>query len=227
MSRTQKLKELVAASLILKTLNDNPYDRRFVGVQYLCKKDKHFAKAYSLIGPITYQVHEGGYAFMVHEIIEQMLCKKIGTVIYGRLVDMCGGSVTPESIDKLTDEQIMSIGTSNSKVKYIRSLTEEVISGRLVFSELESLSDADVMKRLMAIRGIVKWTAKMYLIFCLDRQDILPIEDVAFLQGYAWPYNTKKIDKASVEKNCKKWSPYSSIATRYMYRVLDGGYTKI
>ena len=143
-------------------------------IQYLCKKDKHFAKVYSLIGPITYQVHEGGYAFIVHEIIEQMLSVKVGTVIYGRLVDICGGSVTPESVGQLTDEQIRSIGTSSSKVKYLRSLTEEVTSGRLVFSELESLSDADVMKRLMTVRGIGKWTAKMYLIFCLDRQDILP-----------------------------------------------------
>lgn len=64
-------------------------------IQYLYKKDKHFAKAYSLIGPITYQVHEGGYAFMVHEIIEQMLSKKVDTVIYGRLVDICTADLLP------------------------------------------------------------------------------------------------------------------------------------
>lgn len=201
-------------------------DNTSESIQYLCKIDKHFARVYSLVGPITYQVHDGGYAFVVHEIIEQMLSKKVGTIIYNRLLDICSGNISPEVIESLTDDQIRSIGTSSKKVEYIRSLTDAVLSGRLVFESFGDLSDANVIKQLTSVKGIGKWTAKMYLIFCLDRLDVLPYEDVAFLQGYAWAYNTKKIDKASVAKTCKKWSPYASIASRYMYRALDGGYTK-
>lgn len=66
----------------------------------------------------------------------------------------------------------------------------------------------------------------MYLIFVLDRQDILPYEDVTFLQSYEWMYKTKDRSKESIAKRCKKWNPYSSIASRYLYHALDLGLTK-
>lgn len=88
------------------------------------------------------------------------------------------------------------------------------------------MNDADVMKNLTSLKGIGNWTAKMYLIFVLDRPDILPTEDVAFLQAYEWLYKTKDRSKESVEKRCKKWKPYSSVAARYLYRALDNGLTK-
>lgn len=68
--------------------------------------------------------------------------------------------------------------------------------------------------------------SKNVFAFVLDRQDILPIEDGAFLQSYKWLYKTDDISRTSIEKKCKKWKPYSSIATRYLYRALDIGMTK-
>ncbi len=66
----------------------------------------------------------------------------------------------------------------------------------------------------------------MYLIFVLNREDVLPYEDTAFLEGYSWVYKTAQIDRYSVIKRCKKWSPYESIAARYMYKAVDLGLTK-
>ena len=88
------------------------------------------------------------------------------------------------------------------------------------------MDDKQAIKELTKISGVGNWTAKMFLIFVLNRSDILPYEDVAFLQGYGWLYKTNDFSKASVEKKCKKWKPYSSIAARYMYKALDGGHTK-
>lgn len=82
-------------------------------IQYLCKKDKRLAKVISMVGPITYTIHEDGYAFLIHEIIEQMLSIKAGAKIYGRLVELCHGQITPETINSLSDEDIKSIGTSS------------------------------------------------------------------------------------------------------------------
>ena len=195
-------------------------------VQHLCKKDKRLAKVISQIGAITYEPHEDGYTFLIHEIIEQMLSIKAGAKIYGRLQDLCDGYITPEAISQLTDEQIRSTGTSNGKVSYIRSLTNAITSGQLNLSHLTKLSDTEVTKALTAIRGIGTWTAKMYLIFVLNRNDILPVEDVAFLQAYEWLYKTTNRSSATVMKKCKKWKPYSSIAARYLYRALDSGLTK-
>ena len=111
-------------------------------------------------------------------------------------------------------------------MKYIRGLTNAVESGDLDFKKLETMNDDEVINELTSLHGIGTWTAKMYLIFALNRQDVLPYEDVAFLQGYEWLYKTKDRSKAAVEKKCKKWKPYSSIAARYLYRALDSGLTK-
>lgn len=201
-------------------------NREHPAVQYLCKKDKRLAKVVDMVGEITYQPHKDGYAFLVHEIIEQMLSIKAGAKIYARLQELCGGEITAQSVAALSDEEIKSIGTANSKVTYIRNVTTAFISGELDLNALSTMSDEDVFKKLTQLKGIGSWTAKMYLIFVLDRKDILPIEDVAFLQSYKWMYKTEDVSKMSVMKKCKKWKPYSSIAARYLYRALDMGLTK-
>lgn len=202
-------------------------DETAPAIQHLCKKDKRLAKVIQMVGPITYEVEsKDPYTFLIHEIIEQMLSVKAGAKIYGRLKDLCNGEILPEKIVQLTNEQIKSIGTSNFKVSYIRSLTNKVISGELNLKTFEHLDDDEVYKKLLSLRGIGSWTAKMYLIFILDRQDILPYEDVAFLQSYEWMYKTKDRSMESITKRCKKWKPYSSTAARYLYRALDMGLTK-
>ena len=202
-------------------------DRGSPEIEYLCKKDKRLAKVISMVGPLTYKVHDDDpYDFLVHEIIEQMLSIKAAAKIYSRLSALCDEIICPNTINKLTDEQIRGTGISASKVSYIREMTNEIISGQLSLSSLQEMSDKDIIKRLTKIRGIGFWTAKMYLIFVLNRPDVLPLEDGAFLQSYRWLYNTDDVSKQSIEKKCHKWKPYSSIASRFMYRALDMGFTK-
>lgn len=195
-------------------------------IQHLCKKDKRLAKVISFIGPIRYQPYADGYAFLIHEIIEQMLSVKAGAKIYARLEDLCAGEITVSSINSLSDNQIQSIGTSAAKVSYIRTLTQAIVSGTLNLALLPELDDKEIIRTLTSVKGIGNWTAKMYLIFVLDRQDVLPTEDVAFLQAYEWLYKTTDRSSASIIKKCKKWKPYASIAARYLYRALDCGLTK-
>lgn len=196
-------------------------------IQYLCKKDKRLAKVISMIGPITYETHdEDPYKFLVHEIIEQMISIKAGSIIFSRLVNLCDGEITPSQLNKLTNEQIKSIGTASSKVSYLRSITNAALSGELDFNSLKEMNDSDVFKYLTSFKGIGKWTANMYLIFVLNRMDILPTNDAAFLQSYEWLYKTTDRSDISIRNKCKKWKPYSSIASRYLYRALDSGLTK-
>lgn len=202
-------------------------DMNTPSVQYLCRKDKRLAKIISMVGPISYVPHEQDpYSHMVHEIIEQMMSIKAGQKIYSRLENLCGGDVSPKVIRRLSYEELRSCGTSSAKVNCIQNLTNAVISGSIVFSEFKEMSDADIIKKLTSIKGIGPWTSKMYLIFILDRQDVLPYEDGAFLQAYRWLYKTDDVSVDSVEKRCKKWKPYSSVAARFMYRALDYGFTK-
>lgn len=201
-------------------------DSGSASIQHLCRKDKRFAKLFSMIGPISYTTYEDGYAFLVQEVIEQMISTRAAAKIYARLEALCGGSVTVERISALSDSQIRSIGSSGRKVQTIRCLTEAVRDGTLSLPALCPLPDEGVMADLMSLHGIGAWTAKMYLIFVLDRQDILPFEDGAFLQSYKWLYKTNDTSPKAVRAKCRKWKPYSSIAARYLYRALDCGLTK-
>lgn len=202
-------------------------DMNTSSVQYLCSKDKRLARVMSMVGSISYVPHkEDAYSFLIHEIIEQMLSVKAGQKIFNRLEQLCDGEISPDRICSLTDDEIRSTGTSNAKVEYIRNITDAIADGTIDFEKMACFPDEDVIKALTRIRGIGKWTAKMYLIFVLDRRDVLPFEDGAFLQVYRWMYKTQDSSEKAVAAKCKKWKPYSSIASRFCYRALDMGMTK-
>ena len=118
-------------------------------VQYLCSKDKRLARVIDMVGPINYIPHtEEPFSFLVHEIIEQMLSVKSGKIIYDRLAKLCNGDISPEQIRKLSDEQIRSIGTSNSKVNYIRNVTNTILNGDLDLSKLKELADTEITNEI-------------------------------------------------------------------------------
>ena len=204
------------------------YDMTSPEIVYLCKKDKRLAKVISMVGPISYEKREvsDAYSFLIHEVIEQMLSIKAGKKIFDRVVELCDGNLCPEVIALLSIDDLRSTGTSASKVRSIKSITAAVLAGDLVLEDLESMNNEEVTAKLTQIHGIGPWTAKMYLLFVLGRPDIFPYEDGAFLQSYRWMYKTEDCSPAAVKKRCQKWMPYSSLASRFLYRALDYGLVK-
>ena len=195
-------------------------------VKHLLKNDSTIARVISLVGPIEYIPYDDSYSFLVANIIAQMLSNKAGDTITNRLVELCNGQITVRNINNLTDDQIRNTGISNAKVSYIRNLTRAVVSGEIDFCALAKKNDSDIIQRLTKIKGIGSWTAKMYLIFVLDRKNVLPFEDGAFCAAYKWAYSTQDVSPKSIKKNTESWNPYCSIASRFLYRALDSGMTK-
>lgn len=195
-------------------------------VDYLAKKDPKLKHAFDLIGDLSYSLCDDPYSFLVETIASQMLSSKVADVICGRINNACNGALSPEAIAQFSVEDLRSFGLSNAKSRSILELTSAVMTGEFDLPALYDLSDDEVMKAITSIRGLGNWSAKMFLIFVLGRDDVLPFEDAAFLQAYSWLYKTDRLKKADVEKKCRKWKPYSSIAARYLYRLVDGGYTK-
>lgn len=111
-------------------------------------------------------------------------------------------------------------------MRCIRLLTDAIINESISLNAFHEYNDEDIIKELTSIKGIGQWTAKMFLIFVLNRNDVLPYEDVVFLQSYQRLYKTKVATKEAVEKKFNKWKPYASIGARYMYQALDTGLTK-
>ncbi len=201
-------------------------NKQHPAVQYLCSKDKRLAKLIDMVGEIEYRTQPDCFARLVRSIINQMLSNKAAHVIGGRVAALCGGSITPENLLKLDREQLRGAGLSYTKADNILGIAKAASDGSLDFSNFPNMTDEEVMKELTRLRGIGTWSAKMFLIFTLNRMDVLPYEDVAFLQTYAWLYKTKDLQPASIIKRCKKWKPYSSIAARYFYYALDTDFTK-
>ena len=195
-------------------------------IQHLKNVDDRLAKVIQTIGPISISLYSDGFSFLVHEIIEQMLSKRSGAIIYSRLQNLCDHQITPYSISILSEADLYSVGISRRKASYIKSLAEDVISSKIDLTLLPSMSDIDATKYLLNLHGVGSWTAKMYLIFVLGREDILPYEDGAFIQVFRWLYSTEDVSQSNIDSICKKWSPYSSIAARYFYKALDSGLTK-
>ncbi len=201
------------------TLNSSP-------IKHLCSVDKQLSKIIFHIGDLSYSLHKDSFSFLVHEIIEQMLSVQAGNKIYSRLLLKLNSNLTPESILSLSVEEIKSIGMSYKKANCIFDLASEIQNNKMSFDKLSNMSDEEVIRALTYIRGIGPWTSKMYLLFVLNRMDVLPYEDGAFIQSFKWLYKTSDISKDNIIKRCQKWSPYSSIASRYMYQALNMGMTK-
>lgn len=195
-------------------------------VQHLIKQDKKLALVINRIGDIEANSHNDPFSFIIGEIVGQMLSNKVADVIYDRLEHLCGGSINTNTLSAITVDDLRSIGLSRAKSEYILIFCDAVRTRTIVLEDLASLSDEEIMKRLMTVRGIGSWTAKMFLIFVLKREDVLPFEDGAFLQSFKWLYGKNEIRKEDVIKKANKWHPYCSIAARYLYRALDSGLTK-
>lgn len=195
-------------------------------IKHLISVDKKLASAINVIGNLEYSLYDDSFAFLVDTIIGQMLSNQVANVLSERMLNLCNGRVFPEAIKKLDILKIKSIGISQKKADYIYQLADKLLADTSFFNRLTHASDEKAIIELTSLHGIGNWSAKMYLIFVLNRQDILPFEDGAFLQAYRWLYQTELLSSKEVIQKCQIWKPYSSIAARYLYRVLDDGYVK-
>ena len=201
-----------------------------IAISHLKDADSRLAKVIDAIGHLDiydYNRSADSFVFLVGEIIGQMISSNVRKIIFSRLQVLCDGVITPQNVMKLGFEDLRSIGLSRSKTRFIQNLAKLVCENSIDFDRINTLPDEEVKAELLKIDGVGNWTAKMYLIFFLQREDILPYEDGAFLQAYRWLYHTENTKPSSIEKKCKKWKPYSSWGARYLYRALDSGLTKI
>jgi DNA-3-methyladenine glycosylase II len=195
-------------------------------IMHLRANDARLNKLISRYGELRYSLHNDSFAFLVETIIGQMLSSIAADAISERMHRLCDGNLSPMNVLGQKHNDLREIGLSNAKAQYIFALAEHILNRPTYFKSLEQLSDDEVINELTSLKGLGSWSAKMYLIFMLDRKDVLPYEDGAFLQAYKWLYSVNDISVSSIKKTCTCWSPWTSIASRYLYRALDSGYTK-
>lgn len=168
------------------------------------------------------QFREPTFETLVRSIVYQQLSGKVASVIFGRLVAAAGGKLTPASILKLRPARMRSVGLSAQKTAYIRDLARHTRNGHVVFEDLPALSDQQVIEQLTTVKGIGVWTAHMFLIFALQRPDVLPTGDLGIRSAIRKAYGLADLPKpAEIETLAKPWRPYCSVASWYLWRSLE------
>jgi DNA-3-methyladenine glycosylase II len=180
------------------------------------------------IGPLSTLARKRGrpadaYGTLVRSITGQQLSTKAAATIYGRLVDLYGGQTpTPEQILATDPEQLRAVGLSGAKAAYLRDLAEHIVDGELPVDKLAELPDEEVYERLIAVKGLGRWTVDMFLIFHLGRPDVLPVGDLGVRKAMQIEYGLDEMPKPSeMERIAEAWRPQRTLASLYLWESLD------
>lgn len=160
---------------------------------------------------------------LCREIVGQQLSGKSASAIFAKFLSLFPNSVpTPEYILALSDESLRSSGISWAKVSFVKDLSKKVSDGSLAIHKLHTLSEEEVIKQLISVKGIGQWTAEMFLIFALGKEDIFSHRDLGLRKGLQRVY---KLTSLPAEKECltitQKWSPYRSFGSLVLWRYLE------
>jgi len=191
---------------------------------YLRNIDPIMARSIERVGECTLTPNPNLFETLVDAIISQQISVKAADAIMGRLrktaLGDAGGLVTPESLLPLDADALRAAGLSPQKIRYIRDLTERVSSGQLDLAQLSELDDETVIAELVKVKGIGRWTAEMMLIFSFGRPDVLPVDDLGFLEGVrdAYGLETRPTPREMRERG-EIWRPYRTFATWYMWSI--------
>ncbi|MCM0649068.1 DNA-3-methyladenine glycosylase [Clostridium swellfunianum] len=187
-------------------------------INYLKKKDKRLAEAIDRIGRIEREVMPDLFTSLIRSIVAQQISSKAASTVWNRIMERFG-EVTPERLAKVSIEEIQQCGISTRKAGYIKGITEAVISRELNLEELFELPDDEVCKRLSSLNGIGVWTAEMLMIFSMQRPNIVSWGDLAIRRGMMMLYHHKELTKERFEKYRKRYSPYGSVASLYLWAI--------
>ena len=187
-------------------------------IDYLKKRDKILGKAIDEIGMIKREVIPDLFTALISNIIGQQISSKAASTIWNKMQEHFM-EITPEVIVKATNEEIQQCGISARKVDYIKGVAQAVVQGHLNLSELQTLPDNEVIKRLTSLKGVGIWTAEMMLIFSMQRPDVVSWGDLGIKRGMMKLYGLKELTREQFEEYRKRYSPYGSVASLYLWAM--------
>ncbi|MCL4382842.1 DNA-3-methyladenine glycosylase 2 family protein [Patescibacteria group bacterium] len=186
------------------------------------RKDKYLKPLIEKYGPCRIKPIKKSEYFidLVEAICSQQLSGKAARTIFERVKLKLGGEITPQKIKKVRASELRKCGLSNAKYTYVKDLAERVLSRKLKIKSLDKLSDDEVFNELVAVAGIGRWTADMFLMFSLARADIFPSGDLGIKNGIK-KITGKDMNQIQMVNFAKRWAPYRTVASWYLWRLLD------
>ena len=188
---------------------------------YLSGRDELLGAAIDRIGHIYRDVDCDLFSSVVHHIIGQQISTRAQVTIWQRLVDTVG-NVSADTICSLEQNELQKFGMTFRKAAYIKDFAERVKSKGFDLNALGKLPDAEIIRKLLTLKGIGVWTAEMIMIFCMQRPDVVSFWDLAIHRGMRMLYHHKNIDRKKFEKHTRRYSPYGTVASLYLWAVAGG-----
>lgn len=190
--------------------------------RHLASVDEDMRQLIALVGEVHVDIEADGFLSLARAIVDQQISMAAARTIWGRVEEFAGGEITPEKIMEAEVEALRACGLSGRKTEYLKDLSAHIISGKIDFDRLSEQPDDEIIAELTAVRGIGRWTAEMFLIFSLQRDDVFAVDDgglrraVCQLKGLP-----SDVPKQAIEAIAEIWSPYRTAASLFLWRYLN------
>ena len=195
-----------------------------VPIKYLSRADPRLGVVIKTVGKYSIKLRTDAFQSLVEAIIYQQLAGVAANVIYTRFMKYYNNMMPmPMDIVSTSDMELRSkVGLSTKKVIYLKDLATKIEEQKLKLDLLPTLSDEEVINQLIQVKGIGRWTAEMFLIFCLERKDVFPLKDLGIKKAIQrWYFNPEYPDEQSIIDLSNIWKPYRSIASWYLWKSLS------
>tara|TARA_B100000575_G_scaffold154428_1_gene123168 strand:+ start:740 stop:1366 length:627 start_codon:yes stop_codon:yes gene_type:complete len=190
--------------------------------KYLSAKDKIMKNLIEKYSDVTLTTRKNIFLSLCKSIIGQQISVAAANSVFLKFKKKCKNKITPKTIKSLTFSQLKSCGLSRQKVKGIKSLAEKMINKEFKPILIKTMTDDEAIEYLSELRQIGRWSAEMILLFTYNRSNIWPLQDIGLLRAISNNYNKKYLPPNNfLEKLRKKFSPYCSVATWYLWRSID------
>ena len=189
--------------------------------KHLARKDRMLKKLIAQHPGVVLQSRGDPFTTLARSVVGQQISVKAAQSVWNRF-EALTECMTPDNVLLLRVDDMRQAGLSARKVEYLVDLSLQFTAGSLSIDHWPSMSDDDIIKELVAIRGVGRWTAEMFLIFHLMRPNVLPLDDVGLINGISKTYNSgEPVSRSEVRELALSWAPYATVATWYIWRSLD------
>lgn len=188
---------------------------------YLKETDYKLGKEIDRIGIVKREVNPDIFDSLIASIVSQQISTKAAFTVKNRLIEQVG-RITPETISKQDIENIQLCGMTMRKAKYIKNIAKAAVNKRIDLDNLNLLSDKEIINELVKLEGVGEWTAEMLLIHSFERPDVLSYKDLGIRRGLKKLYSLEDISKEEFEVYRKKYSPYNTVASLYLWKISEG-----
>jgi DNA-3-methyladenine glycosylase II len=181
------------------------------------------ARLIKAAGPVMLRdTLDDSFAALVRSIMYQQLAGAAAATIHGRFLKLFADGLSPAAVLALPEGAMRSAGLSGSKAAAVADLALKVGDGTVPLDDVDSLSDDDLVARLVQVRGIGRWTAEMFLMFQLQRLDVWPVDDYGVRKGWSLAHKLNEpLTPRALEPEGDRFRPYRSIAAWYCWRAVD------